>query len=235
MKKPIFSKLGAIYKIENSLNGKVYIGQSIEVHRRWYKHKDALRKNAHRSNHLQKAWNFYSDETIWVFSIIDLCNPDKEIMRQREQYWMDLFQSFDENHGYNMSPAACSLRGFTFNLSPETRKKISEIRKGKKMGPRSEEYRRKLSEAQKGKTKTPEHCKAISEAKKGKKMGPRSEAHRKALSDKMKGRTFTEEWRKKISAALTGKKRGPHSEAHRKALSDAAKKRSPRKKRQEDT
>ena len=30
-----------IYKIENKINGKVYIGQSIEIERRWQKHLNA--------------------------------------------------------------------------------------------------------------------------------------------------------------------------------------------------
>ena len=223
MEKSTFSKFGAIYKIENILSKKVYIGQSIEIFRRWQKHINYLKRNAHGNEHLQRAWNFYKDETIWIFSILELCNPDKEIMKQREQYWLDFFHASDENFGYNMRPSAASPRGYTFTMSDKGRKKISEALKGKKR-PRTAEHQKKLSEALRGKTRSKEHCDNISKAKKGKKHSkPRSEETRAKISKIHKGKVITEEQRKKISLALTGKKRGPHSEEHRRKISDAHK------------
>ena len=46
-----------IYKIENKVNGKVYVGQSIDIERRWYSHKTQLNGNRHGNVHLQNAWN----------------------------------------------------------------------------------------------------------------------------------------------------------------------------------
>ena len=37
-----------IYKIENKVNGKVYIGQSVNIESRWKGHKSNLRNNKHK-------------------------------------------------------------------------------------------------------------------------------------------------------------------------------------------
>lgn len=44
-----------IYKIENKVNGKVYIGQSIDIKIRWYNHRKELNGNRHHNEHLQNA------------------------------------------------------------------------------------------------------------------------------------------------------------------------------------
>ena len=43
-----------IYKIENKVNGKVYIGQSIDINTRWYNHRKELNGNRHHNEHLQR-------------------------------------------------------------------------------------------------------------------------------------------------------------------------------------
>lgn len=68
-------------------------------------------------------------------------------------------------------------------LSEETKKKISESQKGKKM---SEETRRKMSESQKGKKMSEETRRKLSESHKGKHP---SEEHRKKISEALKGNT----------------------------------------------
>ena len=99
------------------------------------------------------------------------------------------------------------------HLLDETRKKMSEARKGKKRKPFTEEHRRKISEANKGRTFTEEWRRNISESCKGR---HHSEETCKKISDAKKGRTT---WSK-----------GKHlSEEHRRKLSEAAKRRCARK------
>ena len=50
-----------IYKIENKVNGKVYIGQSIDIEKRWKSHISYLNKGIHRNKHLQSAWDKYGE------------------------------------------------------------------------------------------------------------------------------------------------------------------------------
>lgn len=50
--KPIYG----VYKIENLLDGKVYVGKSKDIGRRWYEHKYELNKGKHINKHLQNSW-----------------------------------------------------------------------------------------------------------------------------------------------------------------------------------
>lgn len=49
-----------IYCIENTANGKKYIGQASDIEKRWTQHKQKLRNNSHHNPHLQNAWNTYA-------------------------------------------------------------------------------------------------------------------------------------------------------------------------------
>ena len=69
------------------------------------------------------------------------------------------------------------------NMSDDTRRKMSEARKGKKLAPFSEERRRKMSESHKGKVLSDETRKKMSEAKKN-----MSEETRRKLSEAAKRR-----------------------------------------------
>ena len=51
--------VSGIYKIVNTKNGKLYIGSSKNIMRRWSVHKSALKNNHHHSIYLQRAWNKY--------------------------------------------------------------------------------------------------------------------------------------------------------------------------------
>lgn len=80
--------------------------------------------------------------------------------------------------------------------SEETKRKISEANKGKKLGPRSEEIKRKIAKAMKGKKKSPlseEQKRKLSEANKGQKAWnkgqPLSEEIKRKISESKKGKT----------------------------------------------
>ena len=48
-------KICGIYCIENIINHKKYIGQSQNVFRRMYNHKNLLRNNKHHNSYLQNS------------------------------------------------------------------------------------------------------------------------------------------------------------------------------------
>jgi DNA invertase Pin-like site-specific DNA recombinase len=75
----------------------------------------------------------------------------------------------------------------------------------------TEETKKKISEAHKGKKLSPEHRKSLSDAKLGKSLDP-------LVVEKRKGRKATKETRENMSAAHKGKKKSPsHIENIRKA------------------
>ena len=63
------NKLSGIYKIANLVNGKRYIGGSVNLKHRLVCHKSGLRRGRHKNPHLQNAWNKYGEEN-FEFKII---------------------------------------------------------------------------------------------------------------------------------------------------------------------
>lgn len=82
-----------IYKIENQINHKIYIGQSIEIERRWQKH-----LNAQDDFIIHQAIRKYGKEN-FIFSILEEC--DMLELDNRENYWINQYNSLIPN-GYNM-------------------------------------------------------------------------------------------------------------------------------------
>lgn len=87
-----------VYKITNIINGKIYIGSSKDIDRRWREHTYSLEDNTHSNQKLQNAWNKYGRQN-FKFEIIELC--DERHQFEREQYYLDLYKPF-QSAGYNI-------------------------------------------------------------------------------------------------------------------------------------
>lgn len=94
--------------------------------------------------------------------------------------------------------------------SVEAKAKISAARKGKKLGPQSDEHILKLSIARQGKIVSAETKIKQSIALTGKKYGPYSIERRANISASLIGKRISDEQRAKLSANRMGKKRGPY-------------------------
>lgn len=97
-----------IYKAKNKLNGKVYIGQSIYINRRWQDHKEDYSNGT--SKFYKAIQEFGWDNFEW--SVIEECSEEK--LNDREKYWIDYYDSI--NNGYN-----------TIYGNPFERKKYSKL------------------------------------------------------------------------------------------------------------
>lgn len=127
-----------VYKIKNLVNNKVYIGSSVHVLKRWCEHIVRLNSKTHHSIYLTNAWHKYGRDN-FIFEVLEYC--EKEKLVEREQYWMDMYNAYDKNFGYNLRIDAESNRGLP--PSKETRIKLSVSNTGLK---RSEETKRKIKE-----------------------------------------------------------------------------------------
>lgn len=86
---------GIIYKITNTINGKVYIGKTLEtMEKRWKEHqKDSVRFT---DRPLYRAMNKYGIKN-FIIEVVE--EPEVELLSQRECYWIEYYNSY--HFGYN--------------------------------------------------------------------------------------------------------------------------------------
>lgn len=212
-----------IYAIVNNVNGKIYVGSALQTFRiRWRTHKRHLVRNIHDNRHLQRAWYKYGRNS-FIFIILEICPKIKSICEIRETHYISLYNSANEDYGYNICKFGTSSLGV--KRSEETRKKLSEISKANivKM-----EQCRKLGQTYwKGRQRDPEVQAKMLETRKKTGVTNKQRIFLQRLHESNKGKKRTEESRKKISDALKGKKasdesRRKMSESHKgKKLNEA--------------
>lgn len=182
-----------IYKIENMINNKVYIGQTIhKIKSRYRTHlRCAINKKPHP---LYNSMNHYGIDS-FKLSEVEHCNSMEEL-NLREIHWMEFFNSQDRKFGYNLNSG-----GFNGLPCEETKRKLSIANKGKKL---TEEHKRKIGVANKKKM-TPERRKEISESLMGHFVSKET-IEKIAKTRKEKGVfKHTEETKRKISVAGIGR------------------------------
>jgi group I intron endonuclease len=186
-----------IYKIQ-SPTGKVYIGQSIDIERRFRQYKYGL-KNCHQLKLKASIQKHGIAKHIFNVEYILPGDVSTDVLNSYEQFYIDQYRVA----GFillNIKEA-----GSNGLMAQETKDKISNALKGvpkKRIG-------FKLSD---------EHVQAIRKANKGRKMPPRSEQWRdrqraamKGKPSQMKGKKHTEESLIKMSNSHKGKKLSPES------------------------
>lgn len=78
---------GGIYKFTNNINGKIYIGSSINLRKRFSNHLKLLKTNSHHSKSFQNAWNKYKEDNFSFEIIEDVENSYNLLIK--EQYYLD--------------------------------------------------------------------------------------------------------------------------------------------------
>jgi group I intron endonuclease len=148
-----------VYKITNKINGKCYIGQTINsLETRWYYH---CRKNSF-CRYLGNAIQKYGKEAFSVEVIAECQTP--EDLNNTEKHFIEVYNSLAPN-GYNLREGG----GGYGKMSEEAKKKMKESwvpRPIKRKYLRSEETRKRMSAAQKGKIVSEETRRKMSEATK---------------------------------------------------------------------
>lgn len=143
-----------IYLWTNVINNKHYVGQAHNFYNRMMQYRHGF-----YNKYMTKAINKYGVENFDI-TILEKDVPyDK--LDEREQYWLDYYQSYKRDKGYNICQFASTT--FGYKHTDEDKKKMSNIRKEKCQDPeycerwkgerngmygkhRSDENQRKMSE-----------------------------------------------------------------------------------------
>ena len=103
-------KISGIYIIKNLINEKIYVGSSVNIFKRWNEHKAALRNQKHKNRYLQRAWNKFKEEN-FIFFILEETGSEKSELIKVEQKYLDLYNSYKRNVGYNLSTTSIGPNG----------------------------------------------------------------------------------------------------------------------------
>lgn len=114
------SKTYYIYKITNTLSGKIYIGQTIKPKRRWYDHRYYAKHNK-TNQYIHKAMNKYGINN-FTFEIIGEFNSLDEANKSEAEF-IHKFNSQNSKFGYNIRPGG---RKKGWRHSEETKTWLSE-------------------------------------------------------------------------------------------------------------
>ena len=93
-----------VYEIRNQMNGKRYIGRSVNLQQRQKVHLSGLHHNTHHNCHLQAAFNKYG-ESAFAFSVLEYVEEVSQLI-PREQHFLDIMMP-----EYNIASIAGSYRG----------------------------------------------------------------------------------------------------------------------------
>jgi hypothetical protein len=93
-----------VYQILNTVNGKILVGQSVNLPGIFNREKCQLKDGTHINKLLQNDWNSFGAET-FVFEVLEEINPStssdiKADLALLEEIWLDTLQPYGER-GYN--------------------------------------------------------------------------------------------------------------------------------------
>lgn len=207
-----------VYLITNTVNEKVYVGQTKKSLRSRFRGHVYESEIGRSKCAIHRAIRKHGKD-VFAIDLIQKCSTQDEL-NAMEAFWIKRYNAVGKG-GYNLN---CG-EGVS-GVSEETRRKMSECKRGKKhstetrekisrakigvpLGPHSEETKAKISAGNKGKVRSPEVCRKLSERKR---LPPSDETRRK-MADASRGRVASKETREKLALANTGKKHSAETRA----------------------
>lgn len=162
-----------IYKIKNNINGKLYIGQSVNIEKRWKNHKCSKPLYP-----LYKAFEKYGIDN-FTFSVI--CECPKSSLDEYEISYIKYYDSY--NNGYNLTIGGSSgIAGYKH--TSEAKLKIAHSNSVREI---TQSHRNNATSAQYGKKSTDITKQKMSDIRKDK---PLTEKNKQNISVRRKNKTF---------------------------------------------
>ena len=200
---------GYIYRIYNCVNGKSYIGQTIDLEKRIKDH-----FNGYGSELIYHAIQKHGAEALkWEILESDV---EEEVLDKMEKLYIRFFDSMKPN-GYNLVPGGIGARGYKW--TQEQRQKTSERLKGEKNHQygkpgtftgrkHTNKTRAKIGDSHRGKVVSAETRQKLRLANLGKRQSPDTMEKKRQAST---GRKHTPDTLAKMSKARKGKRHSPET------------------------
>lgn len=133
-------RTGSIYLVKNTINGKGYVGKSVQISVRFSQHKHCAFNpdSQHYHRPLYASMRKHGMDN-FEFSILEDNLTDQELLK-REVYWIDKLNTKTPN-GYNLTDGGEGVSGR--KITDEHREIISKAQLGRR---HSDETKRKMSE-----------------------------------------------------------------------------------------
>jgi hypothetical protein len=179
-----------VYKIRNKVSEKLYIGSSVNVYRRFYRHRQVLREELLENLRIKEDCEKYGIDS-FEFEVIEYC--EKDILKKREQFY---FEKLCPQYNVWKSVYSATDREYT-DEQIENFKKIKHPIKDK------EAFKKKLKIAWITRKAGPDFKEKHGNARRG---ISHSEETKLKMSMMRKGKTKSSEWKVKIGKSKIGKK-----------------------------
>lgn len=112
--------ISAIYRIENTITKRVYVGATDHLVERWMNHRIDLRNGKHKNSFIQEDYNQYGLNS-FIFSILEECKIEE--LEEKELSYITSMKTTYEDGGYNISTGR--------KISELTKKRISDANSGR--------------------------------------------------------------------------------------------------------
>ena len=200
-----------IYLRTNLVNGKQYVGQTVDFTKR--ENEWNCDKALYAGSYINNAREKYGTEN-WTVEVLRECETQDEL-NEWEIYYIKKLNT-KRPVGYNLTDGGGGLSGY--HVSEETKEKISKSLKGKYSGEKSPSYgkkhtkeaKQKMSESHTGKKLSEEAKRKIGKKSKGRKLSviakEKISKANKGNIPWIKGKHLSNEIKKKISDSLKGRK-----------------------------
>lgn len=139
-----------LYAIVHQSSGRRYVGQSINIGRRWQEHRARVKSGVHGSKALAADWLRDGEQAFRLEVIVE--SADKAELKRLERALLATAENF-----YNESGPGATGRKPGYKHTPEAVEKMRAVNLGK---PKSTAHRAAISAARRGK-KFPKHAAAL--------------------------------------------------------------------------
>jgi hypothetical protein len=118
-----------VYGIISNADGRIYVGGSADLGRRFSTHKYDLSKREHCNPHLQRLHD-ENPSSLEFFVIEEV--QDNSQLRNREQFWMDFYKSYLIENGFNTNPKSDSSKGYKHQPETLAKSSLTRIKNGRR-------------------------------------------------------------------------------------------------------